>query len=252
MSMRCDKYSLRKLLEKVAKEFPGVREAYIFGSRRHRTRSTRSDLDILILADGNTSSEELRDFALRECHALDFFLLDGSVATSCSNGSKVRGTSKRNLIERLDALPLWTAKKGFTDSDVDWDFEVIKGMNPIMTTLITSEPFPSKEKAISSIQGVSETSVTNSSWSSITRHPIVILATAVMGAAAATYAVINSTRIIPLQERIQTLEKNLAEAESRSDFPKAKKGLDTHSLTPVPSESPDNTKFNPPADQRPQ
>lgn len=63
------------------------------------------------------------------------FLLDGSVATSCSNGSKVQGASKKNLIGRLDVLPLWNSAKGFLPSDVDWEIEVTKEMNPTMTTL---------------------------------------------------------------------------------------------------------------------
>ena len=167
-------------------------------------------MDLLIVADDQTAAEDLRDFALEKCPALDFFLLDGAVATSCSNGSKVRGTSRKNLIERLDALLLWTATKGFAESDVDWEFEVIKGMNPMMTTLISSEPFPSKATALSVVQGLDETTVAPiSNWNRIKEHPIAILVGVVLATASVTLRVVTEVRVIPLQERIRSLEKDV-------------------------------------------
>lgn len=207
MSLRCDTYSLKSLILALKKECPGVKEAYIFGSRRHRTRSTRSDVDILLVVDDGTSPEDIRDFALRECPALDFFIIDGGSATSCANGSKVKGNSKKNLISRLDALPLWTAHKGFYSSDVDWEFEVIKGMNPMMTTLITSEPFPSKSEAISSLPHRSLESGDSNSWTSLKDHPIWIVASVAVASITITFLVIQSLRITPLLEKISELEK---------------------------------------------
>lgn len=206
MSLRCDKYSLKTLILDLQKECPGIKEAYIFGSRRHRTRSTRSDVDILLVVDSGTSSEDIRDFALRECPALDFFILDGAGATSCANSSKVQGNSKKNLIGRLDALPLWTAQKGFASSDVDWDFEVIKGMNPIMTTLVTSVPYPSKAEAISSLPQTTSESCDSNAWASLKNNPICIVTGVAVAAITITFLVIQSLRITPLLERINELE----------------------------------------------
>jgi hypothetical protein len=207
MSLRCDKYSLRTLIQNLQKECPGIKEAYLFGSRRHRTRSTRSDVDILLAVGAETSPEDIRDFALRECPALDFFILDGASATSCANGSKVKGSSKKNLIGRLDALLLWTAQKGFSSSDVDWEFEVIKGMNLMMTTLVTSEPFPSKAEAISSLPHPISENRDSNCWASLKDHPLWIVTGVAVASVTITFLVIQALRIVPLQERINELEK---------------------------------------------
>jgi hypothetical protein len=156
---------------------------------------------------GLTSPEDIRDFALRECPALDFFILDGGSATSCANGSKVKGRSKKDLISRLDALPLWTDQKGFSYSDVDWDFEVIKGMSPMMTTLVTSVPFPSKSDAISSIPIVDSEDKDKNRWALVKDHPIWIISGVAVASITITILLMNTLRIAPLQERISELEK---------------------------------------------
>ncbi|WP_421654495.1 nucleotidyltransferase domain-containing protein [Microbulbifer harenosus] len=92
--MRYDTYSLKKILTDLTNTFTGVTEVYLFGSRLHRTMSTRSDVDLLISVDKSVLAEDIRDFAIAECKALDFFLIDRGVATSCANGSKVRARTR--------------------------------------------------------------------------------------------------------------------------------------------------------------
>ncbi len=71
--MRYDTYSLKKLMNTFTNDFKGVSEIFLFGSRLHRTRSTRSDVDLLVNVDDSVVGEEVRDFALINCPALDFF-----------------------------------------------------------------------------------------------------------------------------------------------------------------------------------
>jgi len=139
--MRYDTFSLKKIMGALTDDFKGVSEIYLFGSRLHRTRSTRSDVDLLINVDESVVGEDVRDFALRECPALDFFLIDRGVATSSANGSKVRAKNKKDLVTRLGAIKIWDRNKGFLPVDIDWDFNVIKGMNPMMTTLVSESRF---------------------------------------------------------------------------------------------------------------
>ena len=113
--------------------------------------STRSDVDLLLVTGNHVTPEDVRDYALQVCPALDFFFVDGGLAVSCANGSKVKARSQKDLIRRLGALKLWDRKTGFLEVDVDWKFEVIKGHTPIYTTLVSGGPFPSKAEAIASV-----------------------------------------------------------------------------------------------------
>ena len=220
---RYDIYSLRKLIDDLHDELPSISEVYLFGSRRHRTRSTRSDVDILVQASASTRPEEVRDFAIEKCPALDIFLIHGSTAISCSNNSQVKGFNKGNLIRRLDAVLLWTDKRGFTEADVDWEFQVIKGQNMIMTTLVTSVPYPSKAEAISTLEGNSSVQKPSLKWSDIREHPITIITIAVIAACGITYTVIYNTRIVPLKERIEILNKHINTVTSIPVKPSARR-----------------------------
>lgn len=207
--MKYDTYSIKKLLGNLTDRFSGISEIYLFGSRLHRTRSTRSDVDLLITVDKAVVGEDVRDFALEECSALDFFLIDGGVATSCANGSKVRGRSKKSLVKNLGAVKIWDKSLGFLPADIDWEFNVIKGMDPVMTTLISSTPFPSKAEAISE-GNPSETVINNDSlWSNIKDHPIWVIAFVACATAAITFKATYELRIVPLEKEIINLEKTI-------------------------------------------
>jgi len=214
--MRYDTYSIKKLLGELTDKFEGVSEIYLFGSRLHRTRSTRSDVDLLINVNDTVVAEDVRDFALNECPALDFFLIDGGVATSCANGSKVRARNKKNLIKDLGAVKIWDKQAGFLPADIDWEFHVIKGMSPMMTTLISSSPFPSKAEAVSSEEPI-EISVNNATmWQSVKEHPIWVIAIAVCAAAAITFKVTYELRIVPLEKEITTLKNTIKNSASEN------------------------------------
>ena len=215
--MRYDTYSLKKILTDLTNRFQGINEIYLFGSRLHRTMSTRSDVDLLISVDKSVIAEDVRDFALAECKALDFFLIDRGVATSCANGSKVKARSKKSLISNLGAEKIWDKSIDFLPADIDWDFNVIKGMNPIMTSLVTSEPFPSKAEAISSNAPIETQVKGDSSWPFLKDHPLWVIAGVIVATAAITFKVMHEVRIVPLKEEVVRLEKQLKSAVSKPE-----------------------------------
>jgi hypothetical protein len=207
--MRYDEYSLKKLLNDLTSEYTGISEVYLFGSRLHRTRSTKSDVDLLIEVNESVLGEDIRDFALRECPALDFFLLDDGIATSCANGSRVRAKNKKELVRRLGAVKIWDISKGFLAVDVDWEFKVIKGMTPMMTTLVSSTPFPSKADAVAENMPIEVEVAQSTGWDTLSSHPIRIVAGSVTVACAITFTTIYQLRIVPLEREISNLQQEL-------------------------------------------
>ncbi len=117
------KFNLKALLEMVLKGQPQIIEVYLFGSRAYRTGSLRSDCDLLIRTTekGHVKASDLRNFAMKECPALDFFVVEGGRATSCMNDSFVRADSFADLVSKLDAVLLWSKPTGFTAFEFDFD-----------------------------------------------------------------------------------------------------------------------------------
>ena len=88
-------YDLRELTRALTKAFPQIEALYLFGSRRYRTGSRRSDVDILVGLgeDLHIRPQELRAFSSDYCRALDLFVAEGGKAVSCANESHVRADS---------------------------------------------------------------------------------------------------------------------------------------------------------------
>ena len=214
--MRYDTYSLKRLLNELSDRFPGISEIYLFGSRLHKTRSTRSDVDLLVTVDESILGEDVRDFALQECPALDFFLIDQGVSTSCANGSKVRARNKKELVQRLGAVKIWEKSTGFQQVDIDWDFNVIKGMNPMMTTLVSLEPFPSKAEAVSPNTPEETLAAPPPGWNSIQSHPIWVIAIVACAVAVATFTATYQMRIVPLEREITNLKEEVSKLNTVS------------------------------------
>jgi hypothetical protein len=128
------------------------------------------------------------------------------------------------VINKLDAVKVWDKSTGFTNADIIWDFEVIKGHATAipMTTLVTDGPLPSKAQSISTNAPSTTTLTGPSRWSSVASHPIKIVATAMLIAASATFGVIHQTRIVPLQEELHRVEKQVqtlrAEVQALQDY----------------------------------
>ena len=93
----------------------------------------------------------------------------------------------------------------------------------IMTTLVTSVPYPSKAEAISTLEGNSSVQKPSLKWSDIREHPITIITIAVIAACGITYTVIYNTRIVPLKERIEILNKHINTVTSIPVKPSARR-----------------------------
>jgi hypothetical protein len=135
-------YDLRTLTVELTKSFPEIEALYLFGSRRYRTGSLRSDVDILVeLREGShIRPQELRAFSAEHCRALDLFVAEGGKAVSCANESYVRATSFGELVKRLEAVCFWNRSNGILPADLDWKFEVPIGIDFKQTAMLTVEP----------------------------------------------------------------------------------------------------------------
>jgi hypothetical protein len=159
-------------------------------------------VDILLEVSQGTRAEDVRDFAMAHCRALDFFLIEGASARSCANGSKVSGTSKRDLTRRLDAVEFWNTKNGFLVADIDWEFETLHGVQIPMTTLISARPFPSKAEAVSTL--VSTDAPAPRAFA-LRDHPLAVAAASAVATALVLAALFESLRVAPLKERLDAL-----------------------------------------------
>lgn len=135
------KYDLKALLTDLVGAERGIDEVYLFGSRAYRTGSHRSDCDLIIRIDPslNTKNSKLREFATEKCSALDLFLCADARAVSCANDSYVFATTFSDLVNKLDAILLWTRAAGFTDfafeDSESWVFEVAEEVDFFATVL---------------------------------------------------------------------------------------------------------------------
>jgi len=117
-----ESHDLAQLADKLAATLPGVRELYLFGSRRFQTQSPRSDVDVLVLCDGNIRPQQLREFIAENCEALDLFTVKGGRATSCQNESFIEANTQQQLIQNLNAVKFWTRNGGRLQANIDWTF----------------------------------------------------------------------------------------------------------------------------------
>src|ERR1700733_6474256 len=102
-----EQYNLREVVQKLTQAFPAIESLHLFGSRRYRTGSPRSDIDILVSVNRYIRPTELRQFSQAHGPALDLFLVDGGKAVSCANESRVEAASFNELTDKLDAIHFW-------------------------------------------------------------------------------------------------------------------------------------------------
>lgn len=100
---------------------------YIFGSRKDRTGSIRSDVDILVEKVGRPTQSQMEEIWDREPY-LDVFTIDNGVAASLVNESQLRADSNESLIEKLGAQCLM--KDGNWRGDAYRLQEVLAQRNP--------------------------------------------------------------------------------------------------------------------------
>lgn len=139
------KYKLKDLAIWLGSTFPGIKALYLFGSRRYRTGSPRSDIDVLVELDTGVHIRpaELRAFSSGNCPALDLFLADGGKAVSCDNESFVRAATFPELVAKLEAICFWKQSEGVLDSaDIDWTVSIPTDVKfaPTVLTSVSARP----------------------------------------------------------------------------------------------------------------
>lgn len=107
-------FDLEAAIKVLAGEFPAIEDVYLFGSRRFKTGSPRSDIDILITINERIRPSELRDFTLKTCTALDIFVLENGRATSVANESYIEASTNEEVIENIHAVLLFNRIAGMS------------------------------------------------------------------------------------------------------------------------------------------
>lgn len=106
--------------------------AYMFGSRKDRTGSIRSDVDILIPVDRSISQAQAIEIWELEPY-LDIFQLSRGIAKSLVNESEIRAASDIELFSKLGAEPL-TIDGSWSDSADCLKLQTVLGeRNPAAT-----------------------------------------------------------------------------------------------------------------------
>jgi nucleoside phosphorylase len=124
---------LSELLSEVS-DLLGLEEldAYLFGSRRYKTGSIRSDIDILLFLDGQIAYAQAREIWNLEPY-LDIFYGNDNSVRSIVNESVISRSSRTSLVRDLDALPLFIKGEWQTSAD-NWRVQdVLAKRNPSAT-----------------------------------------------------------------------------------------------------------------------
>lgn len=138
--MEKNKFDLKSLTSQLIFRFGAITNLYLFGSRKWRTDSLRSDLDILVCHSKHIRPNDLRAFCLTHCPALDLFLVAGGKAISVANESYVEAETAEELISRLAAVHFWSRDTGFLEADITWEFTVASGIDFPLTALTSGTP----------------------------------------------------------------------------------------------------------------
>jgi predicted nucleotidyltransferase len=141
--MQQSTYKMKDLAIWLGARFGQVEGLYLFGSRRYRTGSPRSDIDVLVelRPDSHVRPAELRAFSSEVCPALDLFLAEGGKAVSCENESSVRAPTFDKLVSKLEAVRFWKRSDGVIESaDIDWTVTVPIDVEFVPTALLTGTP----------------------------------------------------------------------------------------------------------------
>ena len=131
-------FDLEAAIKALCGDFAEIDRVYIFGSRRYHTKSTRSDIDILLECAAPIKKSSLRAFILRTRTALDLFILDNGRAESVANESYITAKTNKELIEQLNAELLYskdggaspfltTHKQQAIDRRIDFKLTVLPG-----------------------------------------------------------------------------------------------------------------------------
>lgn len=128
-------WDLRKIIDRLVVLVPSVVSISLFGSRRYRTRSRRSDIDLLVHTTRLVNSLDFRDTVHEEFAPVDMFKSHDLLnAESIANGSIISiQRPHETLLSQLDAVTLWE-NGTFSGSFDHWRWqETAKGIDYRMT-----------------------------------------------------------------------------------------------------------------------
>ena len=101
-------------------QFP-IDAIYLFGSRRFKTDSVRSDIDLFFETSKHIRPSLVRTFIDDHCQALDIFLLLNGKATSVANESYICGEDNVELLKQSNAVKLWSRERGLEEENsIHW------------------------------------------------------------------------------------------------------------------------------------
>lgn len=135
-------WNLKEIVRQLVERFPMAQECFLFGSRRHRTRSYRSDIDLLVRCNSPLPRNDVEPWLAEKLNPVDLFVtLDFRAAESVVNGSSIFST-EGNLTSLLQAVRIWSATGGFDDgASVDWEQFTLKDAHFERTILPVSRDF---------------------------------------------------------------------------------------------------------------
>ncbi len=99
-------------LDELVADFPDIEEIYLFGSRRYPHQSTRSDIDIVVKTSKFIAPGQLRTY-VDQYPALDIFYAEGGSITSTINESYIDADSLVAVLEKIDAIKIWSREQGY-------------------------------------------------------------------------------------------------------------------------------------------
>lgn len=131
-----DIFDLEAIIKILAGKFTDIESIYLFGSRRFKTGSSRSDIDILLTTANRIKPSLLRDFTLEHSTALDIFILDKGRATSVANESFIEANNNDELVKSVNAVLLYERASGTSpELEKRKQIEVDKRINHELTSL---------------------------------------------------------------------------------------------------------------------
>jgi hypothetical protein len=89
----------------------------------------------LVVATNHIQPRFLREFSLKNCEALDLFIVDGGRATSSQNESFIEADDLPSLLTLLGALRIWSRAEGRAKANIVWRFKVREGVEYPATAL---------------------------------------------------------------------------------------------------------------------
>jgi nucleoside phosphorylase/predicted nucleotidyltransferase len=133
---------LRAAVELLTTHIAGVREVFLFGSRRYQTGSVRSDIDLLLAGDQLPPASVVAAIARDIDSYLDVFIARGSTALSAVNESVIADNDFDSLLRKLDAIPVWRSGDGWIPNTTASTVRVLAGFEPPFTIAAPAGPEP--------------------------------------------------------------------------------------------------------------